>query len=97
MAKKLNLGNRKLTLGEANGGAMLTAETEDLPEVVCVGGKILASNKDIIHLYKKERKLTQDEVQHVLKGVPSILEAKGHPQKLKHPKGGDNNSKAIGT
>ena len=90
MAKKLNLGNRNLAIVEANGEAMLPAETEDLPEVVHVGGEILAEDEDIIHIYKTEGKLTQDKVHHVLKGVPIIPEAKGHPQKLKHPKGVDN-------
>ena len=76
---------------------MLPAEAEDLPEVVFVVGEIFAKDENVIKVDKTEGKLTQDEVHHVLKGVPSITEAKGHPQKLKHPKGGDNNSKAIGT
>ena len=42
MTKKLNLGNHKLTVWEANGEAMLPAETEDLREVSHLGGKILA-------------------------------------------------------
>ena len=64
---------------------MLPAETEDLLEVIHVGGKILAEDEDIIHVDKTEGQLTQDEVHHALKIVPSIPEAKGHPQKLKHP------------
>ena len=90
MAKKLYLGNCKLTLREANGKTMLPAEMEDLPEFVHVGGEILVEDENIIHVYKTEGKLTQDKVHHALKGVPSIREAIGHPQKLEHHEGGDN-------
>ena len=41
MAKKLDLGNREFTLGEANGEAMLPAEKKNLPKVVHVGGEVL--------------------------------------------------------
>ena len=87
MAKKLNLGNRKLTLGEANGEAMLPAVAEDLLEVVHVEGEILAKDENIIKVDKTEGTLTQDDVHHTLKGVPSISEAKVHPQKLEHSNG----------
>ena len=89
MSKKLNLEDNKLTFGEANCEAVLPAEAEDLPEVVHVGGEILAKDENVINLVKTELKLTQDEVHHVLKGVPSISEAKEHPQKLIHSKRGD--------
>ena len=88
MAKKLNLGNRKLTLGEANGEAMLPAVAEDLLEVVHVGGKILAEDKDIIHVYKTEGNLTQDKVHLALKGVPAFRRPKGILKNLNIPKGG---------
>ena len=89
-AEKLNLRNCKLALGEANGEAMLLAATEDLPEVIYVGGEVLANNENVIHVDKTEGKLTHEEVHHTLKGVLSFLEAKGPPHKLKHSKGGDN-------
>ena len=54
MSKKLDLGNSKLTFGEANGEAMFPAEMEDLLEVVPTGGKILAKEENIIHLDKTE-------------------------------------------
>ena len=102
MAKKLNLGNRNLAHEEANVTAMLLAETEDLLEVVHGGGEIFAEDEVIILVYKTEGKFTQDKVHHVLKSIPSIPEAKGHPQKLEDPKGGDNSRlqnvlRAIGT
>ena len=59
---------------------------EDLLEVVHVEGEILAKDENIIKVDKTEGTLTQDDVHHTLKGVPSISEAKGHSQKLKHPK-----------
>ena len=89
MTKKLNLANHKLPFGEANGEAMFLAETEDISEVI-MGGKILAEDEDIIHVGKTEGQITHDEVHHSLKSIPSIPEAKGHPQKLKHSKRGDN-------
>ena len=90
MAKKLDLGNRKLTLWKANRQTlpMLPAETEYLSEVVHVGGEVFAEKENIIKVDKTEGKITQDKVHHVLKGVPGIPEAKGHPQKLKHLEGG---------
>ena len=54
-----------------------------------MGGEILAKDENVVNVDKTEGKLTQDKVHHMLKGVPSILEAKGYPQKLKHPNGGD--------
>ena len=68
---------------------MLPAETEDFLEVVLVGGEILSKDENVVHIYKTEGKLTQDEIVHILESIPSIPEAKGHPQKLEHPKGGD--------
>ena len=64
---------------------MRLAKTEHLPEVVHVGGEVFAEDENIINVDKTEGKITQDEVHHALKGVPSILEAKVHLQKLKHP------------
>ena len=92
MTTKLNLRNHKLALGKANGEAMLPAETEDLLEVIHMGREVLAEDGNDLNLDKTEGKLTQDEVHHMLKGVPSFPEAKGHPQKFEHPKGGDNSS-----
>ena len=55
-----------------------------------MGREVFADDENIINVDKTEGKITQDEVHHALKGVLSIPKAKGHPQKLKHPKGGDN-------
>ena len=77
MAKNLDLGNRKLALGKASCESMLTAEKEDLPEVVHVAGEVSADDENIINIEKTEEKITQEEVHHALKGVPSIQERKG--------------------
>ena len=57
----------------------------------CIGGRppgeILAKDENIIKVDKTEGTLTQDDVHHTLKGVPSISEAKVHPQKLEHSNG----------
>ena len=79
MAKELNLGNSKLTLGKANGEAMLPAETKNLPEVIHVGGEVLGEDQDIVHIDKTEGKFTQNKVNHVLKGVSSVSKPKRHP------------------
>ena len=71
---------------------MLPAETKNLLEVIDVGGEVLGEDQDIIHEDKTERKLTQNKVHHVLKGVSSVSESNGHPQKFKHSKGRDNSS-----
>ena len=54
-----------------------------------MGGETLAKDENIINVDKTGGKPPQDEAHHALKGVPSISKAKGHPQKLKHSKGGD--------
>ena len=41
--------------GEANGEAMLPAETKNLPKVVHVGGEVLGEDHDIIHLARRNR------------------------------------------
>ena len=61
---------------------MLPAETEDLPEVIHMGGEVLAKDENVINVDKTEGKLTLDKVHHTLP------EAKGHPHK--HFEGGDN-------
>ena len=58
---------------------MLPAEAEDLPEVVFVVGEIFAKDENVIKVDKTEGKLTQDEVHHALKGVPSITECQRAP------------------
>ena len=89
LAKKLNLGDSKFTLGEAYLETVLPAETEDLLEVVNVGGEVLAKDENVIDIDKTERQLTQDKVLHTLESIPCIPEAKRHSQKLKHTKGGN--------
>ena len=55
MTKKLDLGNSKLTFGEANGEAMFRTETKDLSEAIHVGELIFAEDENIIHIDKAER------------------------------------------
>ena len=55
VAKKRDLGDSKLTLGEAYFETMLPTETEDLLEVVKVRGKISTEDEDVIHILKTER------------------------------------------
>ena len=69
---------------------MFPEETKNLPEFIQVGGEVLGEDQDIIHV--DERKLTQDTIHHVLKGVTSVSESKGHPQKLENSKGSDDSS-----
>ena len=92
MAKELNLGNSKLTLGKANGEVMLPAETKNLPEVIHVGGEVLGEDQDIIHVDKTEEKFIQNMVHHGLKGVSSVSKPKRHPQKFEHSEGSDDGS-----
>ena len=54
MPKKLDLGDSKFTLGEANCESMIPAGTKDLSEVEDMGGELLAEDEDIIHLDKTE-------------------------------------------
>ena len=59
MPTELYLGNNKLTLGEANGGALLSAEAKNLSEVVHVGREVLAKDQNFIHVDKTELKIPQ--------------------------------------
>ena len=54
MPKKLDLGDSKFTLGEANCESMIPAGTKDLSEVEDMGGELLAEDEDIIHVDKTE-------------------------------------------
>ena len=54
MAKKLDLRDSKLTLGEAYTETVLLAETEDLSEVVHMRGEILAKDVNVINVNKTE-------------------------------------------
>ena len=60
MAKKLDLGHSKFTLGEANYQPMLTKEEKNLEETVKVGGEISAENQYIVHINEKEGEITKD-------------------------------------
>ena len=84
MAKKLDLGHSKFTLGEANYQPMLTKEEKNLEETVKVGGEISAENQYIVHINEKEGEITKDLIHQTLK------ETKGHPQEFKNSKGSDN-------
>ena len=64
---------------------MFPEETKNLPEFIQVGGEVLGEDQDIIHV--DERKLTQDTIHHVLKGVTSFRNLKGILKNLKIPKG----------
>ena len=92
MVKELDLGNSKLTLGKANGEAMLPAETKNQPEVIRMGGEVLGEDQDTVHVDETEGKFTQNKVYHALKGVSSIAKPKRHPQKFDHSEGSDDGS-----
>ena len=92
MAKEHDLGNSKLTLGKANGEAMLPAETKNLLEVIHVGGEVLGEDQDIVQVDKTDGNITQNKVHHALKGVSSVLKPKRHPQKFEHSKGSNDGS-----
>ena len=55
MTKELNLGNSKLTLGKANGEAMLPSETKNFPEVIHVGGEVHHALKGVSSISKPKR------------------------------------------
>ena len=55
MTKKLYLGISKLAFGEANGEAMFPVETEDLSEVIHLGGQIFAEDENIIQVDEADR------------------------------------------
>ena len=76
MAKVLDLGSSKITLGKANGKAMLPAETINLPEVIHVGGEVLKEDQDIVNINETEGKFTQNKVHYELKGVSSVSKSK---------------------
>ena len=52
---RTDLGDSKLTLGEANHETVLPPETKDLLEVVQVVGEILAKDENVINVDKTER------------------------------------------
>ena len=57
MSQELNLGNCKLTFGEANGEATFTSDEEHSTEVVDVGGQILAEDENVVYVDEAERKI----------------------------------------
>ena len=72
MAKKLDLGQIKLTLGEANCQSMLTTEKKNLVEIVDAGGEISAEIQYIIHINETEGEITKDLLQQTLKSVACV-------------------------
>ena len=60
MTKKLNLGDSKLTFQKPNCQAMLPTEDKNLPEMIHMRREILGEDKDVIHVDKVERKITQN-------------------------------------
>ena len=89
MAKKLNLGDSKLTFWKPNCQAMLLTEDKNLLEMVHMRREILGEEKDIVHLDKTEGKITQNLIHKVLKWFTSLPEAKRYAKKFEHPEGGD--------
>ena len=87
MAKRLNLGDSKLSFWKLNCQALLPTEDKNLPEMVHMRREILGEDKDVIHKDEAEGEITQNLIHKALEPVNSVPEAKRHAKKFKHPKG----------
>ena len=89
MAKKFNLGDSKIAFQKPNCQVMFPTEDKNLSEMIHMRRKILGEDKDVIHVDEAKEKIPQNLIHKELEHVTSISEAKGHANKFKHPKRGD--------
>ena len=85
MAKKLDLGDSKLAFQKPDCQAMLPAEDKNLSKMIHMRREILEKDKDVIHVDKAERKITQI-IHKVLELIPLFLRLKGMQRNLNIPK-----------
>ena len=85
MSKKLDLGDSKLAFQKPDCQAMLPAEDKNLSKMIHMRREILEKDKDVIHVDKAERKITQI-IHKVLELIPLFLRLKGMQRNLNIPK-----------
>ena len=71
-AKKLELRDGELALGEADGEAMKSADVKDGSEVFNMAVEVRGENEDVINIDKGVREATHYNIHHPLESLTSI-------------------------